>query len=202
MNTDTNTQKNTQNIFGDDNAFRNYRPRLSFYHANGKGTGSAAQLEVVPASGDRDGVIYLSLAQQKSVAGLDDQGKRQYATFDWQNKVTVKLNFSDLCQMLLVFRGQNSAILGGKGLYHDSRNSTTIINLTWQTEPFAGLVLEVSRKLKAESDSATRVRIVFNDAEALGLGTVIEQSLGTIAFGIPKENRYVPAPVEPEPSVV
>ena len=194
MNTDTNNQKKSQNIFSEETAFRAYRPRLSFYHANGKGSGSAAQLEVVPASGDRDGSVYLTLAQQKSIAGVDDQGNRQYATFDWQNRVTVKLNFSDLCQMLLVFREQTTAILGGKGLYHDSPNMTTIINLTQQTEPYAGLSLDVSRRSKTESETAVRVHIMFNEAEALGLGVVLEQSLGIIAFGIPKENKYTPAP--------
>ena len=195
MNTDTNNQNGTTNIFDEERSFRDYRPRLSFYHANGKGTGSAARFEVVPACSDRDGVIYLTLAQQKSIAtGVDDQGKRQYATFDWQNRVTVKLNFSDLCQMLLIFRGQATIIADGKGLYHDSRNMTTIINLTQQAEPYLGLALDVSRRSKAESDPAVRVRIVFNSAETFGLGAVIEQSLGIIAFGISKEAFCIPAP--------
>jgi len=199
MNTDTNNQTASQNIFNEEKSFRNYRPRLSFYHANGKGTGSAARFEVVPASSDQAGVIYLTLAQQKSIAtGMDDQGKRQYATFDWQNRVTVKLNFSDLCQMLLIFRGQATVIAEGKGLYHDSRNTTTIINLTRQTEPYAGLALEVSRRSKIESEPAVRIRIVFKDAEAFGIGAVLEQSLGIIAFGIPKEASYTPATIRPE----
>ena len=79
----------------DAGAPRAYRPRLSFYHANSKGTGSAARLEVVPATGERDGAIFMTLAQQKSVAsGSTEQGNRQHATFDWQNRVTVKLNNS------------------------------------------------------------------------------------------------------------
>jgi hypothetical protein len=200
MNTETHTAKNPQNIFNEEESHRNYRPRLSFYHANGKGTGSAAQFEVVPASGDRSGAIYLTLAQQNRVSGIDEQGKRQYATFDWQNRVTVKLNFSDLCQMLMVFRGLTSSIADGKGLYHDSRNMTTIINLSRQSEPYTGVALELSRKSKTESDSAVRVRIIFNDAEAFGVGAVLEQSLGVIAFGIPEEAVYSPvrAPLETE----
>ncbi len=190
MKTDTNKQSIPQDALSEEPAVYNYRPQLSFYHANSKGSGSAARFEVVPASGNRDGVIFLTLAQQKSIAGKDDQGNRQFATFDWQNRVTVKLNFSDLCQMLLVFNGQATAILGGKGLYHDSGKATTIINLTRQTESFAGLALDVSRREKNESDSANRIRIVFNDAEAFGVGVVIEQSLGVIAFGIPRVDSY------------
>lgn len=188
MNTDIDNPVNTQKTADEDTAFRPYRPRLSFYHANSKGTGSAARFEVIPAYGERDGVIFMTLAQQKSVAaGSDAQGNRQYATFDWQNRVTVKLNFSDLCQMLLVFRGLTTTIMDGKGLYHDSRNTTTLINLTRQAEPYPGLSLDVSRRNKVETESAVRVRMLFNSAEAFGLGAVLEQSLGVLAFGIPKE---------------
>ncbi len=182
---------------------RNYRPRLSFYHASGKGSGSAARFEVVPTCGDREGAVFLTLAQQKSVAtGSAELGNRQYATFDWTNRVTVKLNFSDLCQMLPVFKGQAATIADGKGLYHDSGHTTTLINLTRQPDPHIGLALEVSRRGKAESEAAVRTRIVFNSAEAFGLGAVLEQVLGLLAFGIPSDAFYTPspAPVEAEPA--
>lgn len=199
MNTDTNHSGTAQRTFDDDAPARNFRPRLSFYHANGKGTGSAARFEVTPACGDRDGAVYLTLAQQKSVAsGSADQGNRQHATFDWSNRVTVKLNFGDLCQMLLVFKGQAATIAEGKGLYHDSRNTTTLINLTRQTDPHPGLALEVSRRGKTESDPTARTRIVFNAAEAFGLGVALEQALGLLAFGIPRDVHYAAFPAQAE----
>lgn len=205
MNNSTNTPDTAQRTFDNDASARNYRPRLSFYHANGKGTGSAARFEVVPAGGDRDGAVYLTLAQQKSVAtGSAEHGNRQHATFDWPNRVTVKLNFSDLCQMLPVFKGLAATIADGKGLYHDSRNTTTLINLTRQAEPYAGWALEVSRRCKAESESAVRTRILFSAAEAYGLGAVLEQVLGQLAFGIPNDAFYTssPAQVEAEPAAI
>ena len=205
MNNSTNTPDMVQRTFDNDASARNYRPRLSFYHANGKGTGSAAQFEVVPACGDRDGSVFLTLAQQKSVAsGSAEHGNRQHATFDWPNRVTVKLNFSDLCQMLPVFKGQAATIADGKGLYHDSRNTTTLINLTRQSEPYTGWALEVSRRGKAESESAVRTRIVFNTAEAFGLGAVLEQVLGLLAFGIPNDAFHTasPAHVDAEPVAI
>ena len=167
---------------------RSFRPRLSFYHANGKGTGSAARFEVVPATGDRDGTVFMTLAQQKSVAtGSNDQGNRQHATFDWQSRVTVKLNFSDLCQMIPVLKGGAANIADGKGLYHDSRASVTMINLAFQTEPCRGHTLDVSRRPKTGNEPATRIRILLNAHEAFGLGVVLEQTLGLIAFGIPRD---------------
>jgi len=199
MNSDRNNAGTVQKPPEDDASARTYRPRLSFYHANGKGTGSAARFEVIPACGDREGVVFLTLAQQKSVAtGSADQGNRQHATFDWMNRITVKLNFGDLCQMLLVFRGLAATIADGKGLYHDSRNSTTIINLSRQPEPYPGLALDVSRRGKAESEQAARARIVFNAAEAFGLGAALEQTLGLLAFGIPKDALYAPFPAQAE----
>ena len=201
MNNGTNIPDTAHKTSDNDAPARNYRPRLSFYHANGKGTGSAAQFEVVPAGGDRDGAVFLTLAQQKSVAtGSVEQGTRQHATFDWQNRVTVKLNFGDLCQLLQVFKGVAVTVADGKGLYHDSRNTTTLINLTRQSEPYTGLALEVSRRGKAESEPAVRTRIVFNSAEAFGLGAVLEQVLGLLAFGVPNDAFYSARPdrVEPE----
>ena len=203
MNNATNTPDMAQKDLDHEAPARAYRPRLSFYHANGKGTGSAVRFEVVPASGDRDGSVFLTLAQQKSVAtGSAEQGNRQHATFDWVNRTVVKLNFSDLCQLLPVFKGQAAAVAEGKGLYHDSRNTTTLINLTRQSEPYAGLALEVSRRSKAESEQPVRTRILFNAAESYGLGAVLEQVLGLLAFGVPNDAVCPPAParMEPEPA--
>lgn len=205
MNISANTPDTAQKTSDNGAPARNYRPRLSFYHANGKGSGSAAQFEVVPACGDRDGAVFLALAQQKSVAsGSAEQGNRQHATFDWPNRITVKLNFSDLCQLLQVFKGVTATVADGKGLYHDSRNTTTLIHLARQNEPYAGFALEVSRKEKNEPDSAARVRIVFTPPESFGLGAVLEQVLGWIAFGVPNEaaGSTSPARTEAEPATL
>jgi hypothetical protein len=106
--------------------------------------------------------------------------------------------------MLPVFKGQATTIADGKGLYHDSRNTTTLINLTRQSEPYTGWALDVSRRGKAESEPAVRTRIVFNAAEAFGLGAVLEQALGLLAFGIPSDAVYTsnPAQVEAEPAAI
>lgn len=184
MNASAEINDNMPKTTDDEAQSRGYRPRLSFYHANGKGTGSAARFEVVPAGGDREGAVYLTLAQQKSVAtGSSAQGNRQHATFDWSGRVTVKLNFEDLCQMLLVFSGQAANIADGKGLYHDSRNMTTVINLNRNDEAHPGVTLDISRRDKDESGQACRKRIVFNRHETHGLGIVLERALGVVAFG-------------------
>jgi hypothetical protein len=173
---------------------RNFSPALSFYHANSKGTGSVASFDITPATGDRDGAIFMKLAQQRSVAtGSREQGNRQHATFDWANRIVVKLNFNDVCQMLSVLNGKETSINEGKGLYHDTRDWTTIINLSSQTEPVRGCFLDVSRRGKSNGDQATKIRILLNPHEAYGLGMVMEQSLSLLAFGVPREYRRAPA---------
>lgn len=201
MNNTTTDRTAAQELNPDKAQPRNYRPTLAFYHANGKGSGSAVRFEAVPATGDRDGAVFLTLAQQKSVAtGSAEQGNRQHATFDWANRITVKLNFGDLCQMIPVLKGLATSIGDGKGLYHESGNTTTIINLSLQTETYQGHALDVSRRSKSGADPAIRIRILFNSSEAYGLGVVLEQTLSLLAFGIPRNNRpgasSAPSPAE------
>ncbi len=190
MNT-THTSQHTESDTNDNGgSTRNYRPALTLYHANGKGTGSAAKFEVIPATGTHDGTVYLTLAAQKSIAtGSREQGTRQHATFDWTNRVVVKLNFSDLCHMLPVFMGVADHAGDEKGLYHDSRQASSIIRLARQTEQFPGVLLDISRRMKADSENQTRIRILFTHAEAYGIGVALEQSMGLLAFGIPREFR-------------
>ena len=134
------------------NEQRYYRPKLLFYHANAKGSGSAVQFECAAATGDQEGRIFVSMAAQRQVA---DEG--QNATFDWKNKVIVKLGFSDLSAILLVLNGRSAELGDGKGLYHDSKSSTTIIRLAKQTEPYSGYAFELSRKPKEENASISLV---------------------------------------------
>lgn len=167
---------------------RRYKPRLCFYHPSSKGTGSAAQFEVKPASGDRDGAVFLTLAAQKSAAAQNhDTGQRAFATFDWQAALTVKLNFTDLTQILMVFNGAAPSIGDGKGLFHDSAGSSTIIRLAKADEPLKGFSLDISRKQKSADATAARVHILLNPVEAYGLRLVLSQILPLVAFGIPAE---------------
>ena len=102
---------NTENsTMAPDSVNRGYRPSLPIYHPNGRGTGCAVKMELHPAHDDIDGSIMVTFANQiapddaKSDAPGD--GYRRFARFDWQNRITIKLDFSDLCRILQVFRGE------------------------------------------------------------------------------------------------
>ena len=159
-----------------------YRPRLSYYHPNGRGTGGVVQFELHPAHGSTDGSIFASFARQKTVGAMDG-ATRTFPRFDWANRICVKLDMADLMQMLQVFRGMQESIADGKGLFHRHERGSTVIKLEHRIEPQPGYLFEAWRR--PESGEASRIGVVFTVNEALGLSLAIEQSMDVIAFGIP-----------------
>ena len=161
-----------------------YRPALCFYHANGKGTGSAVKLNLHPAFDDVAGCIMLTIANQMTVSDRRGPNPR-FATFDWERAICVKLDFDDLSRILQVLRGECETINEGKGLYHRSARWTTGIRLGHIIEPVAGYVLDICRKAATEGEGESRARILFNAAEALGLCEAISGAMCLVGFGIP-----------------
>lgn len=164
-----------------------YAPTLTFFHANGKGTGGAVSFERIPATQDREGCLMAVLANQKTV-GNRTAPTPVYPRFDWENRLIVKLNFSDLCQMIQVFRGECETVNGEKGLVHQSGEMSTRILLRHVVDPVAGYSFEVYRDRKNGEESRARVFLYPN--EALGLCKVIEDSLAVICFGLPTEVNH------------
>lgn len=160
-----------------------FRPKFALYHASPKGTGAALKMALHPAHDDVDGSIWMTLANQMTIG--DRRGPNPvYPRFDWENAITVKLDFNDLCQMLQVFRGEIESINDGKGLYHVSPVATTRIAFRHLIEPIAGYSLEVYRTPRNGGDDL-HGRFVFSPAEAGGICEAIADSMGVIAFGIP-----------------
>ncbi|MBQ1429312.1 MAG: hypothetical protein IIZ06_06555, partial [Kiritimatiellae bacterium] len=133
----------------------NERPTLAFYHANGKGTGSAMKLELYPARvGDLDsGAIYATIARQSS---LGDRRSTPpiYPSFDWDNALKVKLDFTDLAKVLQVLRGETERIDEGKGLFHRYADKCQVIKFRHMIEPVCGYSMEVS-ETSTDTDAQT-----------------------------------------------
>lgn len=192
MNENTNTQTVTAQATG-------YRPKLSYYHANAKGTGSAISFELHPAhsspEGNIEGSIFVSFANQKTV-GVRNGSETVFPSFDWKNRIVLRLTMSDITQMLMVFRGMQESVCDGKGLFHRSSRYNTVIQFDHRIEPYPGYTLEVYRKSFDGADQQ-HAFISFSQAEAVGLSLAIEQSMGVIAFGIPElRARSAPAAAE------
>lgn len=166
-------------------AMREYRPNFAIYHPNGKGTGCALRMNLHPAHDRRDGCIMLELANQRTI-GDRRAAIPKFPTFDWENRLVVKLGFSDLCKMLQVFRKENETLEEGKGLFHRSARYATRIVLRHLTEPIQGYSLEIYRNSADKSDADRSARMILNPWEALGIALAIEDSIGVICFGIPK----------------
>ena len=161
------------------------RPRLSYYHPNGRGTGAAVQFEVYPAQAAVDGGIFATFARQKTCGSMEG-GVVTFPRFDWDNRIVVKLDMADLMQMVQVFRGMQESIADGKGLFHKSETHYCIVKMEHRIEPQPGYAFEVSRRKNGSEDKPERIGIVFTVSEALGLLLAIENSVGLIAFGAAK----------------
>lgn len=161
-----------------------YRPNLCFYHASPKGTGSAVKMNLHPAHDDEDGCVMLTLANQMTVGNPRGEVPT-YSRFDWENSLCVKLDFSDLTQMLQVFRGECESINDGKGLYHRTAKATTGIRLSHMLDPVSGYRLEIYRKGYGEGCNENHGCMLFSNAEALGLCEALAGSLYLVCFGIP-----------------
>lgn len=161
---------------------RTYAPKFTLYHQNAKGTGSALSIEVRPATSERDGALFAALAPQKTAAANGSA-----ASFAWNEKVTVKLDFSDICQILMVLTRRADALgNNGKGLLHEGATARTFISLSRKDEaPWTGFLLEFSRKAKTadESTQPVRYRILLTDPEAYGLSLLLQQQLSPLVFG-------------------
>lgn len=156
--------------------------KLSFYHPVSAGNGVALQIEprVNRREADRYNCFFFEMAAQKAVAERED-GKRAFAAFDWENKMTVKLDFADICELLMVLEGRQERVGGQKsGLYHDTGKANTVISFGRIPEK-SGYSFGLSRKDK-ETGQVTRLSIGLSEAEALGLRCVLQAGLFFITF--------------------
>ena len=175
------------------------RTRKVFYHPNGKGTGSALQLELHPAHEDTEGSVFLTMAPQRTI-GIRTADDTVHPTFDWRNAVCLKLDLMDLAQMLQVFRGVQESLADGKGIFHRSSNASAVIKFEHRIEPVPGYMLDVSKK--PLTGELQRVSFFFRAAEAFACALMLEQALVYVAFGIPTViPRVRPASAMPSPAM-
>ena len=167
-----------------------FPPRLTFYHPSPKGTGSAVAFEIDPATSDKDGSIYMAIAVQNGTSAPATDGQpRRHASFDWRNRVMVKLSFAEVSELMIVLCGMapSNSKNGRNGFYHDTATATTTIDFRRGDDPARpGFFLGVTRTPKNGAENKQNLGFVFSLGEALGLRLAIEHSMGLLAFGIPR----------------
>lgn len=156
--------------------------RITLYHPNRNGNGAAVQLELrLNREGEKGyDCFFLEMARQQSASSTKD-GHRTPAKFDWAKKVTVKLDFRDVCEMLTVLEGRrDQAGEGQRGIYHETGNTNTIIALKKGTET-NGYLLALSKKTK-DGEEVFRGHVQLSEAEAIGLRCLFQTGLFFMAF--------------------
>lgn len=160
----------------------NNKPSVTFYHANPKGTGCAAQFSLRPANDEADGCVMLKIANQATV-GIPHVTPPTVSLFDWENTIDVKLDFNDLCKIMQVFRGEEEEIDYGKGLYHMMSGFSTKIVLRHIIDPVLCYRLYVSIIPTTKDKEEKYAQILFYPSEALGLCEAFAGSMSRICFG-------------------
>jgi len=159
------------------------RPCYTCCHPNPNGTGSTVRFELHPAHDTVEGSVFVTFAAQKTV-GSYENGRRILPTFDWVNRVTVRLSLNEVAQMLEVFRGYREKICDGNGLFHRTEKANTIITLEHRLEPTPAYVLGVSRK--DVTGTLNRISVFLSMTETIVLTEALASGMLYMAFGVPK----------------
>lgn len=155
---------------------------LAFYHPNNRGNGTALRLEprLNRNDADRYNCFFLEMAPQKSTA-LREESRTIPATFDWSNKITVKLGFLDLAEILVVLEGKSMRVGGDRsGLFHASGGGNTLISLQRNPEQKT-YYLALSAK-RGKEDTPQKLGIMLSEVEATGLRCLLQTGLFFITF--------------------
>lgn len=153
------------------------RTSYTIYHANTKNTGSAIRMSLFPAHEAIKGSILIELANQKI-------SESAFPSWDWEHRLMVKLDVSDLSHILCVLRGMQESVCEGKGLYHQSQYGSTIVKFSHHIDPVCGYRMVVSKGMAGE-DIKT-IEFFFNPKEAFALSLALEQAMMFVVFGIPE----------------
>mgnify|MGYP000234244213 CR=1 FL=1 len=172
-----------------------YPGRLTFYPPTSSGSGAAARFELRLNAQDEEqyDCFFLEMAAHK--AGGRGEGP---ASFDWHRRLTVKLGFLDICEMLLVLEGHKDRIGAdhAQGLYHQTDDSNTVIE--FRRDPKGGgFLLGLSRKGRSANAEVTRIGMCLTDAEAVGLRCMFQSGLFFMTFHRnlrPRSARFANAP--------
>lgn len=158
------------------------RPCYTCCHPNGKGTGSTVRFELHPAHGSVEGSMFVTFAAQKTIGSFGN-GERVLPTFDWENRITVRLSVNEIAQMLEVFRGYRESICDGNGLFHKTAKSNSVITLEHRIEPAPGYLFSVSRR--SPEGERRRIGVLLSVTESIVLGEALAGSALYMAFGVP-----------------
>jgi len=117
------------------------------------------------------GVVRFSLNRNKAALFVDAANQSGEKQFDWENKITMKWNLSDIGQVLATLQGG----LTQAKLFHQSEKANSTFELSVRDDPGrAPYLLGMSRQIAADK-SVRKVAIPLTHGEA----AVLEATLRT-----------------------
>lgn len=151
------------------------------FHPNFKGTGSALRIALRPADEIMRGHVCLDIVPQRSVDGIEGEGKT-FPTFSWgDGKISLRLDAMDVGKVLSVLRGYEESIADGKGLVHLKTDKTARLTLEHVVDPTPAYRLTAVCAKDGEAEK--KVGILLTPNEALVLEAALTSSMGRICFG-------------------
>ncbi len=143
--------------------FKIFKPRQN-------GEGAASQWEFNPKPEKR--CMFLESAPQKNIKGDKDTN----ASFDWDNKITMKLGLLDMGEILATFTGlqKGAGPLDGegrhKGIYHQppGGNKNTILQIAINKSQTM-YYLRLSQKSQGQEMKSVEHAITFAEASVLAV---------------------------------
>lgn len=155
-------------------------PKLTFYHANGRGTGSAIAFSIQPQTNEVDGRLVVTIANQvMQTAG--DNNIPTFPRFDWENGATVEFNFTEVSEIICVLSGMQESIQDGQGLVIRTAKHIARFNLSHHVDGCFLLQL-TCREVDHEEEYPFKFKLTSVDGE--GLRLALEHSMARLAFGI------------------
>lgn len=149
-------------------------PALALYKANGKNTGTAMRLRLIPNGyiTRRDGgAVEITFAAQSKDG------------FDFTKGVKCNLGFQDIMAVVSVLRGYNSTMNDGHGLAFVDADGIKSLFLDEVTNTVGGFCFTAQE----EAGSGKRIMCFYlTPAEALGIEIALTHALNYIVFGVPE----------------
>ena len=152
---------------------------LSFRHGNEEGTGSCLEVDITPASQEKDGIVSMAIMPQSNVKDGEDWNGPQFKPAHYG--VGVELNASATAHVLSVLGGEALSILGNKGLRKCLDDRTTVLHIDRVTTPFEGYAVHITTKYA--NGEKMDGRIVLSLTEGAALRDALHASMGRLAFG-------------------
>jgi hypothetical protein len=149
----------------------NTAKEFRIYRANGQGTGSATswQLSFKPDEKYNQWMMFLTGAKQ---TGKDENDN---ASFDWGNKITVKLGINDIGEFLSVLSGAKNSV-GQKGsLFHQTPGGGNKSVGFGYNDQNGGYNLRISAQDKDKNTSY--IQQVLSAAEAEVLKALLQRAV-------------------------